>query len=74
MSKTELNSCWTLRLKLTDCLKSNKMFKNYIVLSDIDDRIRNAYFVAGSGSESALGTQIPDAGPGDRNHADPCGC
>jgi hypothetical protein len=54
------------------------MFKNVNFLSHIiDDCISNLnfgtnFYVAGSGS--ANGMWIPDANPGDQNHADPWGC
>ncbi len=49
----------------------NKMFKNFNFLShNFDDRISNRNFVAGSGSASGIRIWIPDADPGDQNHAD----
>ncbi len=75
VKKTELNSRWTVPLNKTD-----KMFlKNLHFLShNIDDRFSALIFTELNPNphphlESAFGMRIPDADPGDQNHADSCG-
>jgi hypothetical protein len=45
------------------------MFKNFNFFI-----IGTNFYVAYTGSASASGMRIPDADPGDQNHADPCEC
>jgi hypothetical protein len=64
-----------------DCpFKGNRqnVFKNLHFLShNIDDRFSALIFTELNPNphlESAFGMRIPDADPGDQNHADSCGC
>jgi hypothetical protein len=59
-----------------DCpFKGNRHFLSH----NIDDRFSALIFTELNPNphlhlESAFGMQIPDADPGDQNHADSCGC
>ncbi len=70
----ELNSRWTVPLKQTNFLTINKMYTKffYHILLITVLVIQISYLDPHPHLESAFAMRIPDADPGDRNHADPC--